>query len=175
MRKTPRTLFNLLRAMRVLERRNQDINLHLLVYDLCNNYPNVFILGTGGYSIALEIEGRVFKIVKKCDNAYSAFVEFCIDYGPNRYLPRFDNILTIRGFTVYEIERLDPCYDMDELARAIWAATDFHHWGDLERFPELCEVATALADRKPHFAFWDFHYGNFAYRGNQLVILDPWA
>ena len=182
---TPRTLLNLLRSYnryktRALAMNRKDLWGDRQYINLCEYFidcPLVKYLGAGNFAVVVECEGRVFKIIKKSDHAYDAFAEFCRLMGPTRYLPEFKGKGQVRGFTVYELEKLTRFLSVD-------------HRETIDNLPkavrrEKCDELKAVIALMYEFITdenglcihsWDCHNGNFATRDKfQLVIIDPWC
>ena len=154
--------------------------------DVLQAHKDITVLGNGAFSTVVEVEGQVYKIVRRVDHSYEAFVDFCLSYGPSKYLPRVEKPFSIRGFTVYTMEKLIPLvrnieYNSIEsvysfLCRNINYSPSIYD-------PELVNVLRAMVlHRNAYNALYksrelhtDMHSGNFMSRGDQIVITDPWS
>lgn len=186
MTKTPRTLLNLLRSYNRYKTRAMSKERVRYAGEECEysykwalcigNYfidcPLVKYLGSGSFAVVVECEGRVFKIIKRSDDAYDAFYQFCQAIGPNRYLPVFKGKWTIRGFTIYELEKLNQFLSVDHRDTICNMPSCMS-----EEHPELQAIISLMYEYKETLnVSWDLHQGNFATRDKyQLVIIDPWA
>lgn len=147
----------------------------------------VTVLGAGCYSIVVAVDGMTCKIVKRVDLAYEAFVEFCLAYGPCKYLPRVEKPYSIRGFTVYTVERLSPTVEGDRDYDSI--SSLYHRINSKPDYvssvfdPELVEMLKAMCAFRKEYTQrhksrrleTDMHSGNFMSRNGQIVITDPWV
>jgi hypothetical protein len=173
--KTPRTLLNALRSYSRYKARRVVpavwYNPPVMLCDYMLDFHGISYLGSGGFSVVVQCEGRVFKIVRTTDRGYDGFYEFCRLLGPCDYLPRFKGKWTIRGFTVYELELLEQGLNAEQRE----VATNFRYRSN-RTCDDLHSLYCLMHEYKKQKDFcWDLHLANFAMRGEQLVIIDPWT
>jgi hypothetical protein len=141
-------------------------------------------LGSGAYSDVYEIdENRVLKIVKRSDKAYEKFADLCREHKNNPHLPKILYRGVWGGKTVYILERLsDSCENdgeteyggsqlKDNLRDAIRSGgrnskNPFFSYAT----PHIAQLAEIVSQGGT-----DLHDGNIMFRGNVIVVTDPWG
>ena len=138
----------------------------------------------GEYSRVFENlkRGQVVKVYN--DECYDRFIRFCKSNPSNPYLPRFrGNSIKVRADArMISIERLQPMTYDEIIASGVWRlleiaknpSDDGVQWDIPEDMQPLFETLKQLvATAGP--CWIDINAGNVMKRGNQLVIIDPYA
>jgi hypothetical protein len=149
--------------------------------DLCKHlkqWPGLTLLGEGGCGIVVQEGKFALKLCYEGDKGYEMFIRFCREFGRSRYLPRFEDIITIRGLTVYCLEKLEPYSEGNEhnCIQTLYQGLRGYPDATPSIFDsELVRVIKAMQTfGAANYRIEDMCRSNFMLRGNQIVITDPW-
>lgn len=153
-------------------------------------------VGGGAFGKVYQKEGQstVLKVFLASDTGYLKFLKFCAQYGPSKHLPKFyGRLLNLEKYVGYPVMaiRMEKLTHVSHpgISDSMWKVIDSIQslWGmSLEYFqeelvdyagPELVAVIYALergikGDQVDRF---DLHGGNYMMRGQDVVIIDPYA
>ncbi len=152
------------------------------------------LLGEGGYASVWTDDRRSVVKVFENDPCYAMFVNFCRHHRGNPHLPRVTKIYPIKKNSgIVFMELLKPSKHLHD--KIIEGAQGYVYWLNQTRLnfavsERIIKKATDFAEKNGSLSAIldelitecpldgcrvDLHVNNFMYRGDTLVIIDPFA
>ena len=138
-------------------------------------------LGSGCYATVYALDDkRVLKVIKTQDTGYARYVKFCKANKTNQHLPKIYYSGVWGEKQVYILERLRECRQSDDYYSGNISADNkmISSFRSLlrgrEKNPFITKDAQDLVDFLGD-GDNDLHSGNFMFRGDTLVVTDPFS
>lgn len=153
-------------------------------------------VGGGAFGKVYQKEGQstVLKVFLASDTGYLKFLKFCSQYGPSKHLPKFyGRLLNLEKYVGYPVmairmEKLsyvshpgisDAMWRVINAIQSLWGMSLDYFQEEYEDLagPELIAVIYALERgiRGDQVDRLDLHGANYMLRGQDVVIIDPYA